>query len=76
MNSQTSHRLWHIEDAADVEWCVRLIVQSETGFVISLSNVTVEFLMLQLADVLWVHHPDGLKIDIKGEVSCPKHASQ
>jgi hypothetical protein len=68
MTSPAPHHLWHIEDAADVEWCVRLVVQSEAGLIISLSNITVEFLMLKFTDVLWVHHPDGLEIYIKGGI--------
>lgn len=76
VSTPASHHLWHVEDAADVEWGIRLVVQSEAGLIISLSDIAVEFLMLRFTDVLWVHHPDGLEIYIKGEVSCYKHISQ
>lgn len=59
--SPAPHHLWHIEDAADIEWGVRLVVQNEARLIVSLCDVTVEFLVLKFTDVLWVHHPDGLQ---------------
>lgn len=62
-----AHRFRHIEDAADIERGVCLVVQSVAGLVVGLCDVAIEFLMLPLAHVLGVHHPDGLEMDISRE---------
>lgn len=58
-----AHRFWHVEEAADVERCVRLVVQGVAGLVMGLSDVAVELLVLTLAHILGVHHPDGLEME-------------
>lgn len=52
--------LRHIEDAADVEGSVSLVVQDVAGFVVSLRYETVKLLVLPLTDVLGVQHPQSL----------------
>lgn len=53
--------LRHIEDAADVEGSIGLVVQDVAGLVVSLRYEAVELLMLPLADVLGVQHPECLR---------------
>lgn len=59
-SSLDSYLLRHIEDAADVEGCIGLVVQDIAGLVVSLRYEAVELLMLPLTDVLGVQHPECL----------------
>lgn len=52
--------LGHVEDAADVEGSVSLVVQDVAGLVVSLSYEAVKLLVLPLTDVLGVQHPQSL----------------
>lgn len=68
------HRVRHIEDATDVERCVRPVVQGVAGLVVGLSDVAVELLVLPLAHILGVHHPNSLEREIHEDVvskMCP-----
>lgn len=59
-SSLDSYLLRHIEDTADVEGCIGLVVQDIAGLVVSLRYEAVELLMLPLTDVLGVQHPECL----------------
>lgn len=61
-NSQSgaAHRIRDVENASDVERGVCAVVQRVAGLVVGLSNVSVEFLMLPVADPFRLHHPQGL----------------
>lgn len=52
--------LRHIEDAANVEGSISLVVQDVAGLVVSLCYEAVELLVLPLTDVLGVQHPECL----------------
>lgn len=52
--------LRHIEDAADVEGSIGLVVQDVAGLVVSLRYEAVELLVLPLTNVLGVQHPECL----------------
>ena len=62
-----AHCFRHVEDAADTERGVCLVVQSVAGLVVGLRDIAVELLVLPLAHILGVHHPDGLKMEINRE---------
>lgn len=57
------HPFRNIEDAADVEWRVSAVVQRVARFVVGLSHVAVELLVLPVTDLFGVHHPQGLTSD-------------
>lgn len=52
--------LGHVEDAADVEGSVGLVVQDVAGLVVSLRYEAIKLLVLPLTDVLGVQHPQSL----------------
>lgn len=57
---QDTYLLGHVEDAADVEGSIGLVVQDVAGLVVSLRYEAVKLLVLPLADVLRVQHPQSL----------------
>lgn len=59
--SSHTHHLRHVEDAADVERSVCAVVQHVAGFIVGLSNIAIKLLVLPLADVFGLHHPQRLQ---------------
>ncbi|KAK0149616.1 hypothetical protein N1851_009629 [Merluccius polli] len=57
------HHVGDVEDAADVERGVGTVVQRVARLVVRLRDVAVELLMLPLADLLGLHHPERLQSD-------------
>lgn len=56
-----AHRFGDVKDAADVERRVGAVVQRVAGLVEGLGHVAVELLVLPVADLLGLHHPQGLR---------------
>lgn len=63
-----AHRIGDIKDAPDVEWRVGAVVQCVARLVEGLGDVAVELLVLPVADLLGLHHPQGLMGD-RGQVT-------
>ena len=55
------HHVRDVEDAADVDGGIGAIVQGVARLVVGPCHVAVELLMLPLADLLGLHHPEGLE---------------
>lgn len=55
------HRFRNVKDAADVERGVGAVVERVARLVVGLGHVAIELLVLPVADLFRLHHPQGLK---------------
>lgn len=74
--SSHTHHIRHVEDAADVERSVCAVVQRVTRFIVSLSHVAIKLLVLPLADVFGLHHPERLRNEIEVRMSRAQERSE